>query len=275
MTSLPITSPPIASPPVTSHATTTRALARGVLRRSFAITASLHPQGMQNIGFLTAIYPALRRLYPDDAACAAACRRHLAYFNTQPYVAALLLGASVNLEARTANGDLDPTRVTHVKTALAPPLAAIGDNFFWFALKPLASAAAAALAFADFPLTAALLFVTMFNVPHLWVRVRGFHRGLELGDSALNEVIRWRLPLFTERARVATQVALGAAITLLAGAPLVSPALFDLLAPFALASLLIAIMLARLATDRVTLIRFTYLVALIAITVTVAKGLAP
>ena len=62
------------------------ALGAGVLARvffrSFFLQASWNPQGMQNLGLAYALYPALKKLYPEPEAQSAAVRRHLAFFNT-------------------------------------------------------------------------------------------------------------------------------------------------------------------------------------------------
>ncbi|HET9751768.1 MAG TPA: PTS system mannose/fructose/sorbose family transporter subunit IID, partial [Myxococcales bacterium] len=119
------------------------ALAR-VFWRSLFLQAAWNPRGMQNIGFADAIAPALAELYPDAAERARAAERHLEFFNCHPYLAAAILGGAVRLEERVASGEAPAQTVSSFKSTLGPPFAALGDGFFWLALRPAAALAAAA-----------------------------------------------------------------------------------------------------------------------------------
>ena len=68
------------------------------LLRSFFIQCSWNLERMQNLGFLYAIMPALKRVYPDSEDRKKAQLRHLDLFNSQPYMASPILGAVINLE---------------------------------------------------------------------------------------------------------------------------------------------------------------------------------
>ena len=67
-----------------------------VFGRSLFLQASWNPQGMQNLGLAYALFPALKDLYPDPERQMAAVRRHLAFFNTQPCMAAAIAKPSPN-----------------------------------------------------------------------------------------------------------------------------------------------------------------------------------
>src|SRR5205823_2428299 len=94
-------------------------------------------------GFAFAMQPALRELYRDPAARAQAAERHLEFFNCHPYLAAAIVGGAVRLEEEVARGLRDPRSVSAFKSALGPPFAALGDGFFWLALRPAAALVAA------------------------------------------------------------------------------------------------------------------------------------
>ena len=155
------------------------ALAR-VFWRSLFLQAAWNPRGMQNVGFADAITPALSELYPDPAARAQAVLRHLEFFNCHPYMAAAILGGAVRLEERVARGEAPPESVSAFKRALGPPFAALGDGFFWLALRP-AAALAAAVTEPFLGLGAALVFLGLYNGLHLslrtWLFVTGYLRG--------------------------------------------------------------------------------------------------
>src|SRR5207237_4136611 len=114
-----------------------------VFWRSLFLQAAWNPRGMQNLGFAFAMQPALRELYPDPRARARAAERHLEFFNCHPYLAAAIVGGAVRLEEDVARGAADPRRVSAFKAALGPPFAALGDGFFWLALRPAAALIAA------------------------------------------------------------------------------------------------------------------------------------
>ncbi len=151
--------------------------------RSLFIQAGFNPQSMQALGLVYALAPGLRRLYPDDVKRQAATLRHLAVFNTHPYVAAAFIGGILFHETRIARGEAPPEEVERFKQTLMGPLAALGDGFFWLSLRPAVGALACALSPA-LGAWSALLFVVLFNVVHLtaraWLLLLGYRRGNDL-----------------------------------------------------------------------------------------------
>ena len=107
--------------------------------RAGHIQTLLTPERMQGAGFAFALLPVLERLYPARQDLARAIRRHLAYFATHPVLTGYVLGAAARWEERRANGDaVTDEAIDTWKRALASPLAAMGDPFFWVTLRPLA-----------------------------------------------------------------------------------------------------------------------------------------
>ena len=187
-------------------------LSRGVLwsvfLRSFFLQASWNPQGMQNLGLAYALYPALRQLYPEGPRRDEAVRRHLAFFNTHPYVAAAIVGGVLYHEQRIATGEESADKVVAFKAALMGPLAALGDGFFWLSLKP----AVGALCAASVPLLhewAAVLFLVLYNGVHFTLRGRLYWVGLQLGDRLVESVARARLPARGARLRAVAAACAG------------------------------------------------------------------
>ena len=72
--------------------------------RSTFLQGSWNYERMQNGGFCYAMIPAIKRLYSTKEDQAAALKRHLEFFNTQPYVGAPILGVTMALEEDRANG---------------------------------------------------------------------------------------------------------------------------------------------------------------------------
>jgi len=108
--------------------------------RSLLIQAGWNYQRMQNLGFVYALSPALRRAWPEPEKFAAAAVRHSATFNTQPYMAGFILGNVARMEeaaAASGGGPAAEARIMGVRQALASSLASIGDRIFWGRLRPL------------------------------------------------------------------------------------------------------------------------------------------
>lgn len=155
--------------------------------RALHIQALLTPERMQGTGFAFALLPVLERLYPERGELGRAIRRHLAYFATHPLLAGYVLGATARWEERRAAGDpVSDEAIDTWKRALASPLAAMGDPFFWVTLRPLAGLVGV-LAIALIPapvlgpdwrvLLCPLLTLLTYNAFALPFRVVGTHVG--------------------------------------------------------------------------------------------------
>jgi PTS system mannose-specific IID component len=181
--------------------------------------AAWNRRGMQNLGFAYAIDPALRRIYPDPGARAEALGRHLGFFNCHPYMAAAIVGGAIHHEERVAAGREPDEMPLRYKRTLQGPLAAVGDGFFWTALRPLFGALAAlgALLFGGVAIAVALV---LYNAIHVVLRARLFLAGYRKGDAVVEEIARLSLPVTAERLRSAGAAVCGvaAAVVLLGGA---------------------------------------------------------
>ena len=193
-------------------------LARSFLRVLF-LQAGWNRRGMQNLGFAYAILPALEDLYPDPGEQQVALARHLGFFNSHPYMAAAILGGAIHHEERVARGDEAADTPQAYKQTLQGPLAALGDGFFWTALRPFFGALAAAGALA-FGWPAVLLSLTIYNSIHLTLRIGMFRAGYLKGDAVVGSIARLSLPVVADRLRHATAALCGlaAAAVVLAGA---------------------------------------------------------
>ena len=158
---------------------------RKVWLRQFLVQGCWNYEGMQNVGFAYCMLPALRERYegrPEELI--RAIKRHLEFFNTHPAMAGVVLGASVRLEERVASGETDPRAIGTFKVGLMGSLGAIGDAYFWGALKPMAAAAGAILSLVH-PLLGITALLLVYNGPHLAVRYRAFVAGTEGEERAV------------------------------------------------------------------------------------------
>ncbi len=149
-----------------------------VVWRSMFLQGSWNYERMQNLGFLYAILPALRKFYPAGSEEAkAALKRHMEFFNTHPYPAAPIIGVTLALEEEKANGiEVDDAAIQGVKVGMMGPLAGVGDPVFWFTVRPIFGAIAASLA-AGGSVAGPLFFFFAWNI----VRIAFLYYTQELG----------------------------------------------------------------------------------------------
>jgi PTS system mannose-specific IID component len=183
-----------------------------VFLRSLLLQAAWNRRGMQNLGFEYAIAPALDVLYPEPERRREAAARHLGFFNCHPYMAAAILGGTIHHEERVARGEEPPASPLRYKQTLQGPLAAIGDGFFWTALRPFFGALAAVGALL-FGWPAVLLAITIYNAIHLALRIRMFSAGYRQGDAVLGVIAAMSLPAAAERLRLGAAALCGVAAT--------------------------------------------------------------
>lgn len=191
--------------------------------RSFFLQAAWNRRGMQNLGFAYAIEPALRVLYPDQERYEQALGRHLGFFNCHPYMAAALLGGAIHHEERISRGEESEGTSTSYKSALQGPIAAVGDGFFWTALRPFFGAAAG-LGALLFGWPAVVVVIAVFNLVHLALRLGLFRAGYRQGDAVVGAIGRLGLPVIAERLRVGAAALCGFAAVALATTPRVATA---------------------------------------------------
>jgi PTS system mannose-specific IID component len=91
----------------------------------------------------------------------------------------------------------------------------VGDGFFWTALRPFFGALAGLGALA-FGWWAALAAVLLYNVVHLFLRVRLFRAGYRRGDEVVLEIRDLALPGLADRLRSAAALLCGLAVAVTA-----------------------------------------------------------
>ena len=157
--------------------------------RTFPLQACFCFERMQNVGFAYMMVPALKKLYTDKKDISDALKRHLAIFNTTPAVVSFIAGASIAMEekfkkAKDNGEEVDEESINAVKTALMGPLAGIGDSFFWGTFRIIGAGIGTSLA-AKGSILGAILFLLIYNIPHLLVRYYGLKMGYKSGVAEL------------------------------------------------------------------------------------------
>jgi len=173
-----------------------------ILLRSLTIQASFNFKRMQNLGFTFTMLPQLRNYDPQRVIHSLAS--HLQMFNTHPYFTAAVVGSIVRLEEE---GDTS-LETDHLKKAVMGPYAAIGDSFFWGALRLFSAVGAVLLAYQGY-LLAPLVFLLLYNPAHAWVRICGFFEGYRRGRRSIYFIKGLDLPRLTGKIRFLSLILIG------------------------------------------------------------------
>lgn len=183
-----------------------------VFWRGLWLQGSWSYRDMQSLGFAWAMEPVLRRRY-RGAALQRATAGYLVFFNSNPILAAAILGAAVHAE--TGAGEADGEAADQIAAALMGPFGALGDSFFWGALRPCVVLVALLTAVAGNS-WAPWLLLGLFGGLNLAARALFFVLGVRRGTGAAEAIQRLDLLRRAE--------ALKAAAALLAGAFVVAAA---------------------------------------------------
>ncbi|WP_197035136.1 PTS system mannose/fructose/sorbose family transporter subunit IID [Oceanivirga salmonicida] len=154
-----------------------------IFLNSFLLEASYNYEGQQGLGYLLGIMPAINRFYKTEKERKEAYKRHLEIFNTTPQIATLIFGVTAALEKEASeNKEFDKSSINSVKIGLMGPFAGIGDSFFWGTLRIIATGIGLSLA-AQGTILGPILFLLIFNIPHILIRYFGTFIGYKFGQN--------------------------------------------------------------------------------------------
>ena len=109
-------------------------------------------------------------------------------FNTTPAVVPTIMGISAAMEEENANNPaFDVQSINAVKASLMGPLAGIGDSIFWGTVRIIAAGIGVSIA-KDGNLFGPLLFLVLYNLPNILVRIFGLKLGYQVGVNSLDRI---------------------------------------------------------------------------------------
>ena len=201
------------APATSEKMLTTRDLRRMYWRSTFLL-GSFNFERMQAMGFCYTLMPAIRKVYRGDkAAEAAALKRHLEFYNTQPWVSSVVFGVTAAMEEQKAKGeDISEETITSVKVGLMGPLAGVGDPIFWGTARPVLAALGASLAL-NGSIVGPLLFFVGINLLRVLTRWYGIKFGYERGTEMVTEVGGGQLKKITQMAAIMGLFVMGALVS--------------------------------------------------------------
>jgi len=181
-----------------------------IFLRSFFIQTTLNFRRMQNLGFTMAIIPLIREWRLQQKDSEGMLTRHLQMFNTHPYFSAPVIGSVVRLEEEQG-GKGDALEIIALKQSLMGSYAAIGDIFFWGALRPFAAIIAVILAYMGL-IIAPIAFLLIYTPAHFWIRLKGFIEGYRLGKNGFEFIRTLDLPRVAVKIRWLSLIILAGSI---------------------------------------------------------------
>lgn len=146
---------------------------------------------MQGLGFAHSMIPIIKRLYDTKEEVAAALRRHLVFFNTEPNVGAVVHGVTVAMEEERASGAVDITdeAINGIKSSLMGPLAGVGDSLTQGLITPIFMALGIGLA-QQGSFAGPILYVLLESAAIIGISYFSWMEGYRWGKAAVERVLR-------------------------------------------------------------------------------------
>jgi len=185
---------------------------RSVWWRHQFLQGSWNYERMQNGGWCYAMIPAIKALYKDKEEQAAALKRHLEFYNTQPFVSAPIIGVTLALEEERANGmPVEDQTIQGVKVGMMGPLAGVGDPVFWFTIRPILGALGASMAMGG-SIVGPLLFFIAWNIIRMAFLWYTQEFGYSVGTTIAKDLSGGLLGKVTEGASILGMFIIGALV---------------------------------------------------------------
>lgn len=148
-------------------------------------------QTQQGASVAYALSPILRKIYTNDEDYKQALNNHFRYYNTQPWLAAIILGACVAMEERDGLAAADA--VQDLKIGTMGPLAGVGDSLLMTMIPTIMGSIAAYMAIEGNPVGAGIWFALILAI--FWVRMHALEFGYKQGVKLIASVIGVTCPI--------------------------------------------------------------------------------
>lgn len=230
------------------------------LLRLLSVQGAWSYERMLGVGMANAAQPLLAELRGrEPVRHAEATARSVEFFNANPNLAGLAVGALVRAELDLAPGP----QIQRLRAALCSPLGALGDQLFWAGLVPGLAALAVAGTVLGLGIWAGLVMVVCYAVARVWVLRWGLRAGLASGASVGQALGRSWIPRAIGPAGALAGFAVGLALPLAAAWLPSAASRQD--APAMLLVAVVGIALSRWLTPMVTAVRFALMAAGVAL----------
>lgn len=126
---------------------------------------------------------ALRKIYKDDKEYIEAMNNHYKYFNANPLMANVILGATLAMEEN--EGIKAKNAVQSLKTSLMGPFSGVGDSIFWILIPTIMGSIAGYMAVQGNATGAVIWMIlqAIFYFLKVWLFKTGYNSGTKLVTS--------------------------------------------------------------------------------------------
>jgi PTS system mannose-specific IID component len=181
-----------------------------IFLRTFFLQALWNFERLQNIGFLYILYPVFKSLYKDKEKRKEALLRHIGFFNTNPYMANIIIAMVINAETNIASGqEQNIKKPEMIKSVMAGPTAAIGDYFFWGTWRPFVSFISILMIILsmnmfsiNFLWIAPVLFILVYNIVHLAFRYWSLIVSFRLNEKMIKLISKLEIKFIVDIFRI-------------------------------------------------------------------------
>ncbi len=183
------------------------------LLRLFTVQGTWNYERMLGVSLGYAAEPLLEDLKAaDPSRHSEAIVRSAEFFNCNPNLAGLALGATVRAEYDAVPG----AQIARLRTALCSPLGALGDQLFWAGLLPALVGAALAALMLGGGWWVVVGFLVLYNTVRIWTAAWALRTGLDSGMDVGAAISGSWLPRAVARVGPAAGFAVGVAVPLVA-----------------------------------------------------------
>lgn len=146
---------------------------------------------LQALGTTNAMIPIVKRLYKTKEEQAAALKKYMVFFNTEPsYFGTVIHGITASMEEQKARGEtIEEEDINSVRTGLMGPMAGIGDTISQGIVYPILAGIACSLAIAGNVL-GPILFEVLYKVIMLSMGYSMYMMGYKQGKSSIVKFLK-------------------------------------------------------------------------------------
>ncbi len=161
--------------------------------RSFFLQGSFSAKYRQNLGFAFCMEPVGRELWTDIEDHNKFLKRHTEYFNGNPFMITLVLGAVAKMEERLYYQDgVTEDDIHRFKRIIGPATGSTGDRLFWSNLRPFGLVLGLLIA-VFYGLWGGIVFLAVFNIPTLILKWHWLNAGYKLEQNVVSEIKNQKL----------------------------------------------------------------------------------
>lgn len=161
--------------------------------RSFFLQGTFSQKYCQNEGFAFCMEPVGRILWDDLDKRRTFLMRHMEYYNGNPFMITLVLGAVAKMEEMLLyDNGITENDISRFKKVVGPATGSVGDRFFWGTLRPFGIILGLFTAF-YYGFWGLLLLLAVFNIPVFVLRWYWLKIGYRLGTGVISEIQNRRL----------------------------------------------------------------------------------